>query len=50
VLLAVREAHDWVFNPPRDYVLRRRQTIITMASPAGRQELELVLAELSVQP
>ena len=47
VLLAVREAHDWVFNPPQDYPLRSGQTIITMASPAGRQELELLLAELS---
>jgi voltage-gated potassium channel len=46
VLLAVREAHDWVFNPPKDYLLRKGQTIIVMASPAGRQELELLLAEL----
>lgn len=47
VLLAVREAHDWVFNPPQDYPLQGGQTIIVMASPAGRQELELLLAELS---
>lgn len=47
VLLAVREAHDWVFNPPRDYMLHEGQTIIVMASPAGRQELELLLAELT---
>lgn len=47
VLLAVREAHDWVFNPPPEYVLRHGRTIITMASPAGRQELELWLAELA---
>ncbi|MDQ5878280.1 MAG: voltage-gated potassium channel [Pseudomonadota bacterium] len=46
VLLAVREAHDWVFNPPSDYILRHGQTIITMSSPAGRQELELLLVEL----
>ena len=50
VLLAVREAHDWVFNPPQDYLLRHGQTIITMASPAGRQELELLLADLCTQP
>jgi len=47
VLLAVREAHDWVFNPPPDYVLRHGRTIITMTSPAGRQELELRLAEIA---
>lgn len=46
VLLAVREAHDWIFNPPKDYVLRHGQTLITMSSPAGRQELELSLLEL----
>ncbi len=47
VLLAVREAHDWVFNPPREYILQRGQTIIVMSSPAGRQELELLLAEIA---
>ncbi|MBI2308220.1 MAG: NAD-binding protein [Rhodocyclales bacterium] len=47
VLLAVREERDWVFNPGKDYTLRRGQAIIIMSSPAGRQELELLLAELS---
>lgn len=47
VLLAVREAHDWVFNPPKEYLLHKGQTIIVMASPAGRQESELLLAELA---
>ncbi|HEX5802736.1 MAG TPA: NAD-binding protein [Azospira sp.] len=47
VLLAVREERDWVFNPPQDYLLRRGQVLIAMASPAGRHELELLLAELS---
>jgi voltage-gated potassium channel len=47
VLLAVREARDWVFNPPPEYMLRRGEIIIAMASPVGRQELELQLAELS---
>lgn len=40
-------ARDWVFNPPKDYILRPGQTIVTMPSPAGRQELELLLVELS---
>ncbi|MFC5302162.1 potassium channel family protein [Azospira restricta] len=47
VLLAVREAHDWVFNPGADYRLRPGLTLIAMASPLGRQELEPLLAELS---
>lgn len=46
VLLAVRGAQDWLFNPPKDYIVERGQTIIIMSSPAGRQELELLLAEL----
>lgn len=46
LVLAIREAHEWIFNPGPDFVVRRRQTIIAMASPAGRQELDLLLAEL----
>jgi len=47
MLLAVREARDWVFNPAPDYRLRGGQTLITMTSPAGLQELELRLAEMT---
>ena len=43
VLLAVRERSEWVFNPPMDYELRSGYTIIAMASPHGRQELEEAL-------
>lgn len=43
VLLAVREQSEWVFNPPMDYELRAGFTIIAMASPHGRLELEQAL-------
>lgn len=49
VLLAIREAHDWVFNPSENYIVSHGQTIITMSSPAGRHELEVLLAEMSDQ-
>jgi len=46
VLLAVREKHDWVFNPPKDYELRPGYVIVAMASSLGRQELEASLLEM----
>jgi len=44
VLLAVRDEQDWSFNPQDDYGLQSGQTIIAMASPEGRRELEKALA------
>lgn len=43
ILLAIRDAKDWSFNPRNDYGLHSGQTIIAMASPEGRRELEKAL-------
>jgi voltage-gated potassium channel len=43
LLLAVRHAEGWTYNPPRDYVMQAGDTLVFMGSPEERVELERVL-------
>ncbi len=43
VLLAVRKHGDWVFNPDANFLIEAGNTLVAMASPHGRQELEAAL-------
>ena len=45
VLLAVRAAGGWQFNPPAEYRLQAGNALVVMTTPAGRQQLELALTK-----
>jgi voltage-gated potassium channel len=44
IVLAVRDGEDWHFNPALDFELRSGATLVVMAHPEGRQELERCVA------
>jgi len=43
VVLAVRVAGTWQFNPPPDFTLRPGNTLVTMTTPEGRRQIEAAL-------
>ena len=45
VLLAVRVDGRWLFNPADDFQLAGVHTLVAMATPLGRQELEMLVAQ-----
>ena len=43
VILAVRTAGSWEFNPPPDYRLQPGNTLVAMTTPEGRRQIERLL-------
>jgi voltage-gated potassium channel len=44
IVLAVRMAGSWQFNPPGDFTLQPGNALVAMATPEGRRQLERNLA------
>ena len=43
VVLAIRMAGSWQFNPPADFTLQPGNVLVAMATPEGRRQLERAL-------
>ncbi len=43
LLLAVKTDASWMYNPPNDYIVKQKDTVIFMATKEARRELEEML-------
>ena len=42
LLLAIKREQEWLYNPPKDYILQRGNILIFMANPSERLQLERI--------
>jgi voltage-gated potassium channel len=42
LLLAIRTGDDWIYNPPEDYIISNRNTLILMTTSKEKHELEKI--------
>lgn len=47
LLLAVRTAGDWIYNPPEDYILKSGDIMIFMTTPQERDKLEQIFSPVN---
>jgi len=43
LLLAIKTGEDWIYNPPEDYIISNRNTLILMTTPKEKNELEKII-------
>ncbi len=43
LILALKTKDSWIYNPPRDYVIRTADTLVYISTPEGKDELERFL-------
>lgn len=42
LLLAIKAGEDWIYNPPEDYIISNRNTLIVMTTSKEKHELEKI--------
>lgn len=45
LLLAIKTNEDWIYNPPNDYAMKQKDTVIFMATEEARIELEEIFRQ-----
>ena len=44
LLLAIKTKEGWIYNPADDYTIRQGSTMVFMATPEARHELEAIIS------